>query len=567
MAAAAIFTLPFAAENKSPASLSLEVELPLYDTPELSPRDAAIVSAIEKGVEDIAEVIDLLPYNIPYDQSGINTLLNCYNSVRYAHTEYFWLTSSFAYSASGGYISSIKPKYLEAKEDIEADKLLLEEEVNKALSVLLPDMSDIEKALAVHDYLALNAEYDYERYLQDTLPQESYTIKGVMIDKIGVCQSYAYAYKYILLRAGVDCVLVSSDEMQHMWNLVQIDGEWYHVDVTWDDPVWDRFGRVLHTSFLCSDTDISSKEGGKSPHIGWVSDITCTSTAYDKAFFKNTTSAVVFDDDYMYVSYDSSGVIAAVDRENNDEQKTLYTVKDKWRVKSGYYPGSFAKLSIFRERLYFNLPGKIVSMMTDGSDVQTEYTSSVNIWGIVLRGNELYYTCTEDYYASDMTPLKATGYITLSPKQISSIKIEKPSYTFGVGQRIPISATVNAGATADDVTWQIKSGAEYAELSGMYIIPKKKGTVVLRAASKYDENIFDDVTFNIEVVFGDGNGDGQLNISDAVLFAQYLAEWEVGFAEGTQMDLNLDGKVNISDAVLFAQYLAEWEVSLCTPAN
>ena len=74
-------------------------------------------------------------------------------------------------------------------------------------------------------------------------------------------------------------------------------------------------------------------------------------------------------------------------------------------------------------------------------------------------------------------------------------------------------------------------------------------------------------TFNIEVVFGDGNGDGQLNISDAVLFAQYLAEWEVGFAEGTQMDLNLDGKVNISDAVLFAQYLAEWEVSLCTPAN
>ena len=59
---------------------------------------------------------------------------------------------------------------------------------------------------------------------------------------IGVCQSYACTYMYILNSLGIDCYFVPSDEMRHGWNIVRINGQLYHVDCTYDDPVSDRFG-------------------------------------------------------------------------------------------------------------------------------------------------------------------------------------------------------------------------------------------------------------------------------------------------------------------------------------
>ena len=66
--------------------------------------------------------------------------------------------------------------------------------------------------------------------------------------------------------------------------MVKIDGQWYHVDVTWDDPVPDKPGRVSHENFLRSDDGIRS-----TGHYGWTSDYTCTSTKYDKYLWKDTT--------------------------------------------------------------------------------------------------------------------------------------------------------------------------------------------------------------------------------------------------------------------------------------
>ena len=48
--------------------------------------------------------------------------------------------------------------------------------------------------------------------------------------------------------------------MNHAWNLIKIDGEWYHIDVTWDDPTPDLLGRVNHVFFLISDDAIASSE-------------------------------------------------------------------------------------------------------------------------------------------------------------------------------------------------------------------------------------------------------------------------------------------------------------------
>ena len=52
---------------------------------------------------------------------------------------------------------------------------------------------------------------------------------------------------------GIKSLVVSEPKINHAWNMVKIDGEYYHVDVTWNDPVPDRQGRVLHTYFNTSD--------------------------------------------------------------------------------------------------------------------------------------------------------------------------------------------------------------------------------------------------------------------------------------------------------------------------
>lgn len=83
-------------------------------------------------------------------------------------------------------------------------------------------------ALWLHDWLIYNANYDY-----------SYTYygpEGVLLYGKGVCASYTTAYRLLLNAFGIENEMLNASEMNHAWNLVKIDGEWCHVDCTWDDP-------------------------------------------------------------------------------------------------------------------------------------------------------------------------------------------------------------------------------------------------------------------------------------------------------------------------------------------
>ncbi len=86
-------------------------------------------------------------------------------------------------------------------------------------------MSDYEKALALHDWLVQNAEYDYT--------YTNYGADGVLLKGTGVCQSYTDAYKALLDYIGIENDKELGDN--HTWNMIRLDGDWYHIDVTWDD--------------------------------------------------------------------------------------------------------------------------------------------------------------------------------------------------------------------------------------------------------------------------------------------------------------------------------------------
>ncbi len=112
--------------------------------------------------------------------------------------------------------------------------------------ILEPDMSDLEKVLAVHHYFCQRIRYDYA-YLEDlSLSSEKFLYPEIEVYQAlktgeGVCHSYTYLCEFALQQLGIDCLRLSAEmasgDSAHMWLAVRLDGEWYHVDPTWDSEI------------------------------------------------------------------------------------------------------------------------------------------------------------------------------------------------------------------------------------------------------------------------------------------------------------------------------------------
>ncbi len=100
------------------------------------------------------------------------------------------------------------------------------------------NMTDREKVKAIHDYLLNSVSYNYNYH---NLPNNDdiYNSYGAIMDGSAVCNGYANALCVLLNRVGVECWVVSGDvynsDEGHAWNIVNVDGKYYHVDATWDD--------------------------------------------------------------------------------------------------------------------------------------------------------------------------------------------------------------------------------------------------------------------------------------------------------------------------------------------
>lgn len=132
--------------------------------------------------------------------------------------------------------------------------------INEILSKTVKDsMTDYQKELAIHDYLVLNCKYDYENYKNKTLPDESYTLYGLLIKGTGVCQAYAEAMEVLLNFAGVECSMVTgtANGEGHAWNIVKLDNEYYMIDTTADDPTPDKAGAVNYSYFNLTDSQLA----------------------------------------------------------------------------------------------------------------------------------------------------------------------------------------------------------------------------------------------------------------------------------------------------------------------
>lgn len=145
---------------------------------------------------------------------------------------YYATVSGCSYSISNQKIS-VSFKY-------NTTKSRYEQAIKKAkevgLAIINSEMTDYQREFVIHDYIV-----DHTRYVDKG--NVSRNLEGIFLNKEAVCGGYAQAFYYLATYAGLDSEFVLGDGIQdgakiaHAWNTVEIDGDWYQIDVTWDDPV------------------------------------------------------------------------------------------------------------------------------------------------------------------------------------------------------------------------------------------------------------------------------------------------------------------------------------------
>ena len=174
---------------------------------------------------------------------AIEAFINDHPEVFYLESEY----SSYILSSFDGNIGYIRLNYTEDSIESVNQKIeLMSQKIDEYLEGL-DGLNEYEKELEIHDRLSYSVEYSH----LEELPREYHTAEGSLLEGVGVCDSFAKALQLIYSRAGLDSIIVlgSLDGNPHAWNMVKINNEWYHVDLTSSHSIYEETGIVNHAYF------------------------------------------------------------------------------------------------------------------------------------------------------------------------------------------------------------------------------------------------------------------------------------------------------------------------------
>ncbi len=170
-----------------------------------------------KDLEEIGNNKELL--------STINNFVHPYNS---------FSSIIFTYNTKGEF--DIKVNKIYSEENI----VKINEVVEKVIKENIVDtMTTTQKLKIIHDYIIDNTKYDTlkSKNIND-MTYKSNTAIGVLLEGYGICSGYSDAMGIFLDKLGIDNYKISNDT--HIWNLVKVNNKWLHIDLTWDDPIYEQ---------------------------------------------------------------------------------------------------------------------------------------------------------------------------------------------------------------------------------------------------------------------------------------------------------------------------------------
>lgn len=172
--------------------------------------------------------------------SNINGFVHPFNS--------FDTIETMPYSAIG----KVDLKIIKTYTDVEIEEI--GKKVEEVVKTEVKDETDERQIIKIiHDYIINNSKYDKLRADNNVIKYSSNTAYGVLFEGYGICSGYADAMALFLDYYKIPNYKIASEN--HVWNAVFLDGKWYHLDLTWDDPMLESGEDVIIYDYFLITTE------------------------------------------------------------------------------------------------------------------------------------------------------------------------------------------------------------------------------------------------------------------------------------------------------------------------
>lgn len=269
-------------------------------------------AAILKAVQNRETEIDISEYAL--DNNDIQQVML---ALKYENPQLFYIDA-----AASGMVNfytdnwtSIRPNYIRTASQIESISSKLEKAAEPIIEEALGYSDTFERLKVLHDAIINMTTYSLTG---DASISEA---DGVLLNGKALCEGYSKAFAYLCQSIGIPCICVigTANGGAHMWNMVQVGGEWYHVDTTWDDPVaaapmlrYDYF--CVSTATISADHYISSYlpvPAAASDYDGTQTDAAPEKDSADISDISDSASdTVTIDDKFSWILGENCGNIS-----------------------------------------------------------------------------------------------------------------------------------------------------------------------------------------------------------------------------------------------------------------
>ncbi len=395
-----------------------------------------------------------------------------------------------------------------------------EAEVFRFLSLVNPDWNDEQKIMFLHDYLVTRSDYDFEGLKNNELLEGQY---GVLLGRGGICSAYSEIFMELATRMGLKVKTVHSQMMNHEWNLIQIDGEWYFLDTTWDDGSYET--EMSHFKMFC-DHEFLLKSQSVFRHgaTDWYSldenDVrenaynvynNDSNKTYDNACWNDSLSPVVIWDDGFLV-LKQNGQIYKCDSKGGNEV-LITTVSTPTRYGTMVAVEGFVFVcnadTIYQLNTVSGGLTKIYSLS------QTEKDNYGAIYGIEPEGTRLRYDMGT---APGKGYFKSSGYLNLETvvgAEVKGTSINQNAVTFyEAGTSYALKLTDCNGNTVSADSWK-SSDPEVATVNANGLVTAVGFGKTYITATKNGKNyrcmVAFDTEWQNEYIYGVWEGTYQLS--------------------------------------------------------
>ena len=226
----------------------------------LTDREKGAYNSILKELDKAYEKT-CFPSEIKMQYLSQGELNNVYRAVLYDNPMIFFLDGGTVRGDSDCFFPEYSLSF--------SEYLTVSEKINNELSQIESELNQLdtqaEKEMYIHKYIIDNCEYK-----DNSQGGRENSIDSVFVDSKASCEGYAKTAKLLFDMAGTESYVITGETTDdkgnvspHMWNIVKTDGKWYHLDVTWDDPIVQNGGSSLrYTYYNLSDEEISKTHSG-----------------------------------------------------------------------------------------------------------------------------------------------------------------------------------------------------------------------------------------------------------------------------------------------------------------